>query len=112
MIAGLTTQDMANIAAIGGLVVPFLTSLLKREEWSTGTKQAIAFGVSAAIAVWVLVIGHQISGSLAQSPGAFAAVIGEVFTASQIVYRTLFAGSNVERALRSVGSKKQEAPNA
>ena len=102
---GLTAATVAMIATIGGLVVPPVTSLLKREKWSAPVKQFVAAIVSILVAVAAVYITAP--ADFAQSLVALSAII---FSASQVVYGIYFQRSTVESALSSVFSGSSAAP--
>ena len=102
---GLSASTVAMIATIGGLVVPPVTSLLKREKWSAPVKQFVAAIVSILVAVAAVYITAP--ADFAQSLVALSAII---FSASQVVYGIYFQRSTVESALSSVFSGSSAAP--
>ncbi len=95
----LSPQTVALIVAIGGFLVPPLTSVVKREKWSAQVKQLVAAVLSVAVAGTAIEITDPAAFGL-----GFAALAGLVYTGSQAAY-ALFRGSAVETALASIGSK-------
>ncbi len=106
---GLSAATVAMVATIGGLVVPPVTSLLKREKWSAPVKQSIAAIVSIAVAIAAVYITAP--ADFSESLVALSAII---FSASQVIYGLYFQRSTVESALSSVfsGSSAPAAPTA
>jgi hypothetical protein len=97
----LSPTELGTISAIGAAVVPPVVSFLKRQHWTAQTKQAIAFAVSAVVAV----VGIAITGA-SWAPTQLASLIGLVFLGGQAVYGAYFRGSAVDSKLTSVGSRK------
>lgn len=97
--------DLAWVGLVIGFFLPFLTSLLKRDQWSTQAKRILAL-VVAAVAGTVNV-GVQ-AGWEFDNPGAFlqltAFSVIEVYTAAAVVYRNLWEGTAPEEAATAVGS--------
>ncbi len=102
---GLSAATVAMIATIGGLVVPPVTSLLKREKWSAPVKQFIAGIVSIAVATAAVYVTTP--ADFSESLVALSAI---VFSASQVIYGLYFQRSTVEAALSSVFSGSTAAP--
>lgn len=109
MIQTLSVQDIANIAAVGAVVVPPVVSLLKREAWSAGVKQAIAGAISCVIALAALFAGHAISGAQFINSATIVQTITLVYAASQVAYRG-FHGSTPDTWLTAFGSKSPPKP--
>ncbi len=100
----LSTQLVTIITALGGLVVPPIVSLLKKESWSAQVKQLIAGLVSLLIAA---VAVYFVAPSDFGLP--FASLAGLVYAGSQVVYGGWFKNSAVDVALTSVFNKKPAA---
>lgn len=96
----LTPQTVALVAAIGGAVVPPLTSLLKNEKWSPQVKQLIAGVLSLATAAVALLITDKAAFGM-----GFASIGALIYAASQGVYGLYFRGSAVETKLAQFGGK-------
>lgn len=84
----LTAVQVATIAAIGSALVPLVVSFLKREHWSAGVKQLLAFVASVAVAVVGIAVTtpHWVALNT-------ASLVGLAYTGSQLVYQTYFRGS-------------------
>lgn len=92
------------------LLAPYVTSALKRPDWPTAAKQALAMGVSVAVgvaAVAMRVAGEETDWSLDVVVGHVATV----FAASQLIYHWLLDGAKtpagrLNERLEALGTKR------
>ncbi len=98
----LTASLISIITGIGAMVVPLLTSLIKKITWSPQVKQLIAGFISLVVAVVAILIENP--------KGLFGVPLVQTFamiyTASQFVYGLYFKGSTVDTILTSALYKK------
>lgn len=96
----LSSHTVAIIVTIGSLVVPPVTSLLKKEQWSAQLKQLIAGVLSIAVAV---------AGIALTAPNDFGLPLvslgGLVYAGSQIIYGAYFKNSVLDNKLTGVFSR-------
>ncbi len=103
----LNASLISIITGIGAMVVPLLTSLLKKITWSPQIKQLIAGLISFVVALVAIII---------ESPhGIFGVPLAQTFaliyTASQFVYGMYFKGSTVDTILTNALYKKSGVAN-
>lgn len=84
---------VALVALLGGVVVPALTSLLKRADWPSGAKKVLAGVVATLTAVAVVFANGDVS---LDNILTNAAVL---WTTGQVAYRNLWAQTGVETVL-------------
>lgn len=91
---------MLSLISVGvGILIVFLTSLLKNTNWNPKGKLAIATVLS--------VIGGAVAVITTGGWAAFAALplfssISMVFTASQLLYKFILSGTKLESSLAEV----------
>jgi hypothetical protein len=97
--------DLAWIGAVIAFFLPLVTSMLKRQSWSTKTKQVFALGI--AVVVGVVNAGLQAewvfdSASQFVSLAAFSVI--DIYIIAAVVYNNFWEGTTVETKLADVGS--------
>ena len=93
-------MELFDWAALVGVLLPFVISVLKRNNWSTRIKQWLAFG--AAVVAAVMTEGVAVNWEL--SPAGILTAFGVIFPASQAFYHTILADSKTETVLANAFS--------
>ncbi len=93
-------MEPVGIAAVAGVLIPFLISFLKDVTWSAKTKQALAFGASLLVAAGITAYDNGVALSEWDN---LAANLGVVFTTGQLVYQQYFSGTRVNARLENAG---------
>ena len=84
------------IAAIIGLFMPIVVSLLKRPTWPTWARLAVAGAVSLVVGV----ISTAVSGDLhLDEPGNIFTSAAAAFTAATVVYKAWFQATPINEKL-------------
>jgi hypothetical protein len=104
----LNPQTFTLITIIGGFITAPVTSLLKRENWSTQIKQGVALLVSMAVTASSIAIVQPHLFTAAQT---VLGLLGVIYTASQALYQTLFSGTTVNKMLTKINLFGRNATN-
>lgn len=89
-----------GIAALAGIVVPFIVSYMKNTAWSAKTKQVVAVGISLLAAVGITFIDNGVA------IGEWKDILinlGVIFSVAQVFYQQYFGGTSVNAKLESIG---------
>lgn len=89
-----------GVAALLGVVMPFVISFLKDVTWSTQAKHAVSLAVSAVAAVGITAIDNGVDLANWQN---FVANLGIIFTVSNVVYRQYFENTALNLKVENVG---------
>lgn len=89
----LSATVVAVVALLGGVVIPALTSLLKRADWPSGAKKLLAGVVAVLTAVAVVFADGDVSLANILTNAAV------LWTTAQVSYRNLWAETGIEGTL-------------
>lgn len=106
LVVSLSSQTTALIVMIGGVVVPIVTSFLKKENWAPPIKQAIAMAVSAGIGCGAIAIDQP----KLLTGGNITTIAALIFAVATIAYGTIFKGSNFDQVLTAFPKKAPLPP--
>lgn len=97
------TFDLAWISGIIGVGLPLLISFVKRAEWSTKAKQAVAIAASAIAGT--VAVGLQAGWAIDESFFQLALFsVVEIYTVASVTYQNFWDGTAIEAKLEDVGS--------
>jgi hypothetical protein len=89
-----------GIAALAGLVVPFIVSYMKNTTWSAKVKQIVAVVISLVVALGITVIDNGVEIGEWKD---LLVNLGVVFSVAQVFYQQYFGGTSVNAKLENIG---------
>ena len=89
-----------GIAALAGIIVPFIVSYMKNTAWSAKTKQVVAIVVSLVVAFGITAIDNGVKFDQWKD---LLINLGVVFSVAQVFYQQYFGGTAVNAKLESIG---------
>lgn len=98
------TFSILWLSGVFGFFLPLLISLVKRSNWSTVTKRALALGVSALAGVLAVAVEMGLNWSDPQLLTTLVASVVEIYVVASVTYANFWEDTAIESALSDVGN--------